>query len=267
MLPVCYSIEACAGYTRQIEPACGSSMNKVLVILGVTVAVALAMPAMAADMVVNAPASPAPIFSWTGCYVGGNVGGGSANKSFVESFNSVLPGASDGHHRATGWLGGGQIGCDYQFASNWVVGIQGMWDAARLTGSNLSPDVQVLGDFTLHTKISSIATVTGELGFLFTPTTKFYGKAGIGWVRDQFTCDGPACSLTYFAKDTRSGFDLGVGLAWMFAPNWDFFVEYNHMWLDTKTLTFTTTASDVFFGERIKQDLNQVLIGVNYRFR
>jgi outer membrane immunogenic protein len=177
-----------------------------------------------------------------------------------------------GEVTASGWLGGGQVGCDYQFANNWVIGVRGMWDGANLTGSNPAPasTVALPGNagrpFAWHTKINSVASVVGEVGYLFTPTTKFYGKAGIGWVRDRFTCDGPAClgPNPFVADDTRNGFDLGVGLAWMFAPNWNFFVEYDHMWLGTKTLAFTQPVGT--FYESIKQDLNQVVAGVDYRF-
>jgi outer membrane immunogenic protein len=108
----------------------------------------------------------------------------------------------------------------------------------------------------------------GEVGYLFTPTTKFYGKAGIGWVRDRFTCD-EGCSFggpPTVVDDTRNGLDLGLGLAWMFAPNWDLFVEYDHLWLSTKTLTFSATATSSAFDESIKQNLNQFVAGVDYRF-
>jgi outer membrane immunogenic protein len=232
------------------------------------VAAVIATPALAADMSVKAvQRAPAPIATtWTGCYIGANVGGGWADTKFTEAALSVLPGASDGGHTASGWHGGGQVGCDYQFTTNWVIGIRGMWDGANLTGSNRSPDIPALGDFTLHTKVSSVASLVGEVGYLFTPTTKFYGKAGIGWVRDKFTCNGPACQLPnpYIVDETRRGFDLGVGLAWMFAPNWDLFVEYDHMWLGSKTVLFN--ANNLPFFETIKQDLNQVIAGVDYRF-
>jgi outer membrane immunogenic protein len=49
----------------------------------------------------------------------------------------------------------------------------------------------------------------------------------------------------------------------MFAPNWDVFVEYDHMWLGNKTLTFTSPPG---CHESITQRLDKVLIGVNYRF-
>lgn len=235
--------------------------------------------AVAADMAVKMPVkappiASAPVYTWTGCYIGGNVGGGWAHTSFTEGPNSGVVGASDGSHTASGWLGGGQVGCDYQFASNWVVGVRGMWEGANLTGSNQGPAAteQAGGvTFVWHTKTSSVASLVGEVGYLFTPTTKFYGKAGIGWVRDRFTCDSP-CSFipppSFVADNNRSGFDLGVGLAWMFAPNWDFFVEYDHMWLGTKTVFFSDPPGcpSNCFNEIIKQDLNQVIAGVDYRF-
>jgi outer membrane immunogenic protein len=72
------------------------------------------------------PAAPpsvvAPIlFTWTGCYIGANIGGAWAHKDF-SSFENV----DEGSHSATGIAGGGQIGCDYQFASNWLIGVRGL---------------------------------------------------------------------------------------------------------------------------------------------
>ena len=107
------------------------------------IAALIGTPGFAADMAVKArpmpPTPPVPVYSWTGCYIGGNLGGGWADKSFVEGAGSVAVGLSDGGHTASGWLGGGQAGCDYQFAGNWVIGVKGMWDAANLTGSNAAP--------------------------------------------------------------------------------------------------------------------------------
>jgi hypothetical protein len=93
-----------------------------------------------------------------------------------------------------------------------VIGVRGMWDGANLTGSNPGPVPAFTGPFTLHTTVSSFASVVGEVGYLFTPTIKFYGKAGIGWVRDRFTCD-EGCSFggpPTVVDDTRNGLDLGL---------------------------------------------------------
>jgi outer membrane immunogenic protein len=62
------------------------------------------------------PAPPPPLYSWSGCYIGGNIGGGWASKSAndVAGIVTGVPGADLGSHTASGVIGGGQIGCDYQ---------------------------------------------------------------------------------------------------------------------------------------------------------
>src|SRR5436190_1639510 len=72
------------------------------------------------------PPPPAPVFSWTGCYVGGNLGGGSTHKHFEFAADGQL--FDEGTLDQGGFVGGGQLGCDYQFGSNFVVGVQGMFD-------------------------------------------------------------------------------------------------------------------------------------------
>src|SRR5437762_2207674 len=107
----------------------------------------LAAPAVAADVAVLAPAyQPIPVrplYSWTGCYLGANAGGGGAPKTWTDvngvfnaspgvvpgTFN-VAPGSFLGDHTARGVIGGGQLGCDYQIGSL-VFGVRGMYD---LTG-------------------------------------------------------------------------------------------------------------------------------------
>ena len=92
-----------------------------------------ASQASAADLPRKAPAyvppAPPPI-TWTGCYIGANVGGvfAAATADFGSLDHSILTNNS-------GFAGGGQIGCDYQFAGGWVIGIRNMFD-----GSSLSRD-------------------------------------------------------------------------------------------------------------------------------
>src|SRR5215203_5871274 len=89
-----------------------------------SMAVALTVgPAFAADMPVHykaPPPPPPPAYSWTGCYIGAN--GGWAQTETSLSFN----GREDFSRSKTGGAFGGQVGCDYQFASSWVIGIQAM---------------------------------------------------------------------------------------------------------------------------------------------
>jgi outer membrane immunogenic protein len=85
-------------------------------------AVTAALPALAADLAVKTPraipAAPVP-FSWTGCHVGGHLGG-----VVSEDKTTGILGNSNSFSSA-GFIGGGQIGCDYQFAPGWVAGVEG----------------------------------------------------------------------------------------------------------------------------------------------
>ena len=126
-----------------------------------------ASQASAADLPRKAPAyvppAPPPI-TWTGCYIGGNVGGIFGRRSAdFGSFGSL---SSDNN---SGFAGGGQIGCDYQFAGGWVIGIRNMFD-----GSSLSRDrtfsLPAIGTFpgaagTVHLKNSWFDTLTGRIGY------------------------------------------------------------------------------------------------------
>src|ERR1700682_2127693 len=106
-------------------------MKKFLV-AGIAAAAFCGAPAIAADMPVKVPPmAPAAYDPWTGCYVGANIGGAWANTTFTEGTPSFFNAAGTQEHpRPSGFVGGGQIGCDRQFASNWVIGLQGMWDWA-----------------------------------------------------------------------------------------------------------------------------------------
>src|SRR5258708_22546619 len=88
----------------------------------------LAAPTMAADLARPAPPrvaykAPPPIYlySWTGCYIGGHVGGLWARKEWIDHDPaSATFGLSDGTHNPSGFLGGLQGGCCYQFAGGFL---------------------------------------------------------------------------------------------------------------------------------------------------
>lgn len=98
-------------------------MNKVLAV-SLATALLFAGSATAADL--GAPlaqAPPVPVWSWTGCYVGGHGGGLWGQKDWTDHTvrpPGVIPtyGNSLGGHHADSWLGGVQAGCDYQFAGS-----------------------------------------------------------------------------------------------------------------------------------------------------
>ena len=85
-------------------------------------------------------APPAPVYNWTGCYVGG--GGGYAfwqQDSFVAvGGTAVTASQSNG---GKGWFGQGQVGCDYQFTAPYfgvqtVIGAFSDFEGGSINGSN-----------------------------------------------------------------------------------------------------------------------------------
>ena len=83
--------------------------------------IALAMfgvNAQGADLPRKAPAmtQPVPFLNWTGFFVGGHIGG--AWRDNDDMFGGSSSG-SDGR-----FIGGGQVGFDYQFWNTWVVGFE-----------------------------------------------------------------------------------------------------------------------------------------------
>ena len=236
-------------------------MKKILFAGVAGLALLAGAPAHAADLRVRRPppppppvVAPVPVFSWTGCYIGANVGGAWADKEFSAN------GFDAGNHSFGGVAGGGQIGCDYQFATNWLIGIQGMFDGADLNGDN------VFFDGIFHSKVRWFGTVTGRIGFLITPSVLIYGKGGVAFVGDNHSffecCHGDFASTGDF---TRTGWDAGVGVEWMIFPSWSVWLEWDHMGFGDRNETFVFPDGDIFVAN-VKQSIDKILVGVNWRF-
>ena len=228
-------------------------------IIALAFAVALGNSAIAADLPVYRPAPvPAPVYFWTGCYIGGNVGWAQVSARFNDRIDG-----DDGRLSSSAFAGGGQIGCDYQFASNWVIGIQGPidWtDIKRHRVSIIDPEL------TFQREGNWFATVTARLGYLFTPTFLLYLKGGWGSFNDEFSVATTTTGTTVATVNkTASGGDLGVGFEWMFTPNWTFWVEWDHIFLDNSSIEFTRIGSPTRF-DNISRDFDKVLFGINWRF-
>lgn len=211
--------------------------------------------ASAADLPVKAPPpAPAPVYAWTGCYIGGNVGW--ARVKTEVTFNGV----ADFNRSADGFAGGGQIGCDYQFASNWVIGVQGLLDWTSIEADRVS--VAFPAD-TIHARVRGFGTITGRLGYTITPSFLLYGKFGWGGYRTHFTVNVTATGAELAnASRTQSGFDVGFGGEWMIAPNWSLWVEWDRIFPRDRTVFFPTLAATA----DIRREFDKVLVGFNWRF-
>jgi outer membrane immunogenic protein len=254
------------------------TMKKFL--LGAVGFVALAMvgPASAADLAAR-PYTKAPppmiaaLYDWSGFYVGLNGGGGWSRKCWDRTTGiggTFL--AAEGCHDATGAVAGGQVGYRWQ-ASSWVFGIEAQGDWANLRGSNTSlivPVALILAPpppFTNQSRIDAFGLFTGQVGFAW-DRVLLYAKGGAAVTADRYRgLNSVTGVLLDTASETRWGGVVGAGVEFAFAPNWSVGLEYDHLFMGTRTLDFTSVVVPGFSREeRIRQDVDLATVRVNYRW-
>ncbi len=229
--------------------------------------------AFAADL--PAPKSPPayqaapPIWSWTGCHVGANIGyGWQANQPYDPQYA-----ASAGSDTADGAAGGGQIGCDYQ-ASAWVFGVQGMLDGAGVKGNHIYPPPNGDPGESLQFNTSWVATETGRIGYLLMPQALVYFRGGLAEAGIRYSDVDPTVSAIspYWgsASATRVGWTIGGGAEYSFARNWSIFVEYDYMGFGSQNATLSYTAPNPAnatpYRYKETDDLQTILVGLNFKF-
>jgi len=173
--------------------------------------------------------------------------------------------ANYGRENDSGFIGGGQIGCDFQ-TGNLVVGVQGMFDWSNISGQHAVTD---LPGFTETNNLRSVITGTGRAGWLWTPAFLGYVKGGIAWLNNRNQVLLPGGGLFESSSFTVPGMTVGIGGEWMFAPNRSVFAEYNYMWFLDDTAAHFTAAPGLFPpGEiiNVRQRTQTALVGINYKF-
>jgi outer membrane immunogenic protein len=223
--------------------------------------------ASAADMAVKARPVVAPLmYNWSGCYIGGNVGGGWTRVDTERVLQDVaIPAfANYGREKDSGFIGGGQAGCDFMAGSSLVFGVQGQFDFGNINGRHALTDFPTLSE---TNSLKSIITGTGRIGYLWTPQFLGYGKVGVAFLQNRNQVFAPGGALFESANYSLPAMTAGIGGEWMFAPNWSVFAEYNFMWIEEKSGQHLTAAPG-FVGEvlNVKQTAQTALVGVNYKF-
>lgn len=232
-------------------------MKKSLIGL-VAVGALIAGPAMAADMGMPVKAPPAPVaaeFSWTGWYIGANLGGSWAN--VPENFAIPILGAAVANTAtSTSIVGGGQIGYNYQI-NHIVLGIEADFDG-RHNSNNFSclvvaptgcvpASASILG---LQDTQNWLGTVRGRLGVAFNRVF-LYGTGGLAYGNVQHTLNetqltgiggAPLAALIVSDDTTRTGWAAGVGAEYAINDNWSIGLEWLHVDLGTDTLNTPTPA-------------------------
>src|SRR2546426_12755062 len=241
-------------------------------VTALSVLVATSMAANAADVTARpAPyAPPAPVyapppFTWTGFYLGGNIGGAWANRDVTDTFLGVN--FNNGNNDGV-FIGGGQLGYNWQVGYA-VLGIE--WDIDGAANNNNTGTVFIprLGTIQVTSNNRWITTLAARFGVTNGPWL-FYGKAGGGWVgNDDFTINNvtTGASITTSNNNTNSGWLVGAGIEWAFAPNWSAKIEYDYLGLDSRT--FTVPAGVFLAGDTFttsNPNVQMVKVGINYRF-
>jgi outer membrane immunogenic protein len=252
----------------------GKIMRKLFITTAaLSVLAATSVAANAADVTARpAPyAPPPPVYappppSWTGFYLGGNIGGAWARRDVTDTFFGVNfnPGNNNG-----AFIGGGQLGYNWQ-VNYFVLGIEADFDGVANNNNTGTVSIPTLGSIQVTSNNRWITTLAARFGVTNGPWL-FYGKAGGGWVgSDDFTVTNltTGSSITVSNNNTNSGWLVGAGIEWAFAPNWSAKVEYNYLGLDDRT--FTVPAGSPFLpGDTFTQsnrNVQMVKVGINYLF-
>jgi len=242
------------------------------------------------------------VYNWTGCYLGAQLGGAFADNQINGQLAGFVFNQNDS---SASVLAGGQAGCDLQFARNWVIGAQidGAWTnltASRgLTGSQglaQQGTLNLSGNLTLKTNV--IATATGRIGYAVNYDSiagLFYLKGGAAFVNSDTsnfngqtitttcavftpatppatggTCttfNSPVNQAVNFGAPSANqwGWTIGLGTEWVVDGNWSIFGEWDYLNFGTHHVTFT----DPNLGSNqtsFKQHINELKLGINYRF-
>jgi outer membrane immunogenic protein len=241
-------------------------MKKVLLVSASLIALGAAAPAVAADLAARpytkAPPMIAALYDWSGFYIGANGGWGSSRNcwDFLPVAGGVTP---EGCHDASGGTVGGQIGYRWQ-AGTWVFGVEAQGNWADFDGGNVSLFNPA---FRNESRVDAFGLFTGQVGYAAN-NVLFYVKGGAAVTSNEYrsyTVVGNALAGST-NDDTRWGGVVGVGLEYGFAPNWSIGIEYDHMFMQDRTYTFTTPAGAFFGTDRIGQDVDLVTARLNYKF-
>jgi outer membrane immunogenic protein len=237
--------------------------------------------AFAADMPVKAPA--APVYQWTGCYIGLNAGGGASASNFtatvgagtqlVGSDPATVSGDGTGSGSGSNFLGGGQAGCNWQTGTV-VVGLEADVDYYR-SNSNFLNNTDMLADGTPFAigqslKTDYLATVRPRIG-IAADRNFAYITGGVAFTEANYTetyGDSDGGAGTASASKFLTGWTAGAGWEYALAAHWTVRVEYLFSGFST------TSATGVISGPTGSNSLHgsgDLIIqvaraGVNFKF-
>jgi outer membrane immunogenic protein len=248
-------------------------MKKTLAVAAFATLAGAAGTANAADMYAQGGLKDAPYVAaaptWTGFYIGANVGGGwSQLDSSVSGTFLGITGTVNNTNEASGVVGGGQVGYNWQTGA-FVLGVEADFGGF---GFSRTKDVVTInsGAFagSYGTKIESgfAADVTGRLGYAAGPAL-FYVKGGWAFFDGSLGLDFPS-TLASFVKDTSKtgldGWTIGGGIEYKISPAWSVKGEYQYYDFGSFDFHPILDAPKIALSNNLTA--NTVKVGVNYYF-
>jgi outer membrane immunogenic protein len=246
----------------------------------------ISAPVSAADMALKMPVkapppAPAPVHNWTGWYIGGNAGYGWSKQTdqitAIADPSLILGDVSTSVPiDASGFIGGGQIGYNWQLSPMWLAGLEADFSGADISGSN-----SVAGNFgrvmNANERLDWVGTLRGRVGFLPSSTFLVYATGGLAYGQAKLStfltrtnlggCPSPNQCEAGSVSDTKVGWTIGGGVEWAFALNWSVRAEY--LFVDLGNLSHNMTDPNFpaeLFGASIPLRVNIVRAGLNYQF-
>jgi outer membrane immunogenic protein len=251
-------------------------MRKRLLANLAVLAISMAGPALAADMPIKTPAPFVERFSWTSCYVGGHVGGSFAKKditnpvqlvqdSFLGAGSTV--GVTTVNPAPSGAVIGGQIGCDYEFPSSFVIGVEGAASGSTMRGSKLvGLPLGFPGEAALvQANTDFLASLTGRVGYAF-DNVLLYARGGAALAGDKLEVSGAFTGLPFDFRglDDRFGWLVGGGVDWAVTPHWSVNLEYDFYDFGHGTVLMTDGINRFAGRVDFNQTVQVVKVGFNF---
>ena len=218
----------------------------------------------AADLPARVPVAPVayvPAFSWTGFYLGGELGWIQTNTNYTTG--ALLLGVpfvfSPSTSNKNGLSYGALAGYNYQ-VGQLVLGVEG--DFAGWTVGTIRYTA-ITGDFlTAHSKWGG--SIRGRLGYA-ADRALFYVTGGAAFVSNETSI--PTTGITIGGDGTRLGWTVGGGIDYAFTNNWFTGIEYRYSQYETRTFTYPIPILNLgLVGFKQELSTNQVTARVGYKF-
>src|SRR5215467_12797768 len=253
-----------------------AAMKRSLLAVAASVSLFVGSHALAADMLLKGP-RVIPGFTWTGCYAGAHGGGGWARKDITDPVQlvqdsilgaSVTTGVTTARLSPSGYLIGGQFGCDYQpVGSPLMIGFEGSFSGGSLNGDkSLGLPLGDPGDLArVSARLDFISSGTARLGWA-SDRWLFYVKGGIAGASDKYKVVGTfqGSPFDFEGEDIRIGWTAGGGVEWALFDNWSAKVEYDFYAFGSRSVQLTDNSSQLSGPVQVKQSVQVVKLGLNF---